>query len=304
MRDSIEKSTKRIYSAAITPLYENHRIDGKSMEKILARNLRHGISGFFLLGSMGEGVVMPEESADELIEVACGTIDKRADVLVGLNTVGFSRTLQRMERISKYPIDYYVVNTPGVYDRIPCPVKYLLDLASKADKPVYIYYLPAISGTQLSISQLKEILSHPNIKGLKNSSNSLYVRRELVMLKGKIEFALYEGQEWCIDEALIIGCDGALAGMATLGSKVMMGIAEAIDNHDYEKALEYQNTLIKVFHGVYGPDISNVVDGQKYALYVMGLIGSTATLYQLNPMSENIKRRIENCVNTYRDLLD
>lgn len=295
---------KKIYSATITPLREDYRIDGKSLEKILTRNMRHGINGFFLLGSMGEGIVMPEKDADELIELSCGIVGKRADIFVGLTTVGFIKTLQRMESIAKHPFDYYVINTPGVYDRAPCPVKHLLDLASEADRPVYIYYLPSISGRPLSIAQFREILSHPNIKGMKNSSGSMYLRKELILLKKEIEFELYEGEEWCIDEALIAGCDGALIGMAALGSKLMTEIARAVEKCDYEKAMETQRTLIKIFHGVYGPDVSTIVDGHKYAMYKMGLIENTTTFYRPNLMSEDVKQRIANCINTYREILD
>jgi len=139
---------------------------------------------------------------------------------------------------------------------------------------------------------------------VKNSSGDMFLRKELLMLKSEIDFELFEGQEWSIDEALIIGCEGGLAGLVTLASKPMVALARAVDGGDIAEAVRLQRVLIDVFHGVYGPKVTNVVNGHKHALWKLGLLDNTDTLYHLEPMTDADKRRVEACLEKHRELLD
>ena len=70
-------------------------------------------------------------------------------------------------------------------------------------------------------------------------------------------------------------------------------------------AIEAQEKLIRVFHGVYGPTLANVWNGQKYALQQLGVIASPLTLAQeMDGLTSEVRARIEACVREYRDELD
>jgi hypothetical protein len=63
--------------------------------------------------------------------------------------------------------------------------------------------------------------------------------------------------------------------------------------------------LIRIFHGVYGKNIGNVWNGQKYGLHKLGLITSPYTFAQdMESLTEEAKRRIEKCLETYKAELD
>ena len=69
--------------------------------------------------------------------------------------------------------------------------------------------------------------------------------------------------------------------------------------------VEAQEKLIRVFHGVYGPTLANVWNGQKYALQQLGVIASPLTLAQeMDGLTPEVKARIEACVREYRAELD
>ena len=44
----------KVISATVTPLFENGALDTAGLQNILERNIRHGLDGVFLFGSMGE----------------------------------------------------------------------------------------------------------------------------------------------------------------------------------------------------------------------------------------------------------
>lgn len=296
---------KKIYSAAITPITEDDKLDVPSLERMLKRNMAHGLDGYFFLGSMGEWSQWDDDMKEELVEAACGIVGDQAEKLFGITATGTIPMLKLMERFSKHPVDAYVLMLPPfVLNRVD-PFDTIMAIVDRSDRPMYLYYIPPVNQMALTTDQFRDLLAHPKIKGLKNSSGCMWQRKELLMLKKEVDFIFLEGEEWCIDEALIMGCDGALAGMASLGSKPMKRIAAAVDAGDYDLAKEIQADLVRVFWGVYGKEKTTVFNGHKYALHKLGLISSPKTLIQNpNDLTEERKRGIEACLEEFRDFLD
>ena len=112
----------------------------------------------------------------------------------------------------------------------------------------------------------------------------MWLRRELICLREKLGTGtlLLEGQEWAVDEGMVVGYDGMICGIGALGSKIMVGIARAVDAGNIAEAIRLQNVLISLFHEIYGCDLANVWTGQKYALMKLGLIESSRTLAVLH----------------------
>ncbi|WP_176012678.1 dihydrodipicolinate synthase family protein [Victivallis sp. Marseille-Q1083] len=297
---------KKVYSAAITPLHADGSLDENGLNKLFDRNIRHGVDGFFLLGSMGEWGSFSEEFKEELIRIAAAALRGRAELLVGINATSLPLSLKLLERYSTYEFDSYVFMLPGRTSALD-PVKSIFAVLDAADRPVYYYHCPPNNNINLSPDDFAAIMRHPKLKGIKNSAGSMYLRRELLRLRDerRLSTRILEGQEWAVDEALIVGCDGMLCGMGALASKVLTGIAGAVDTGNIAEAIRRQNILIDIFHGVYGSSLENVWNGQKYALAELGLIASPFTYAQeMSSLSDAAKQRISACLARYRDELD
>jgi 4-hydroxy-tetrahydrodipicolinate synthase len=183
-------------------------------------------------------------------------------------------------------------------------VKYLHALADRADRPLYFYYLPQFNGVTISMSQFRDILAHPRIAGVKNSAGSMRLRKELLLIKGQKNFELYEGEEWAIDESLLLGCDGAVAGFASTAGKLMKKLAAAIDGGDFPSASKMQYKLLELFYGIYGENVAWWVIGQKYALQYMGILKSSSTRVAAQAVLPEAQRAaVRACVDANRDIL-
>ncbi len=296
---------KKIYSASITPFTDHAEIDRESLERLIRFNLSHKMDGFFFFGTMGEWAVLSERMKHELLEAAVNAIGNQAEIIVGISSTGMNGIFDNMEKFSRYDCHSYVVQLPGGWAKPADPVAYLHRIADKSDKPVYLYYLPHVNGVKLSKSQFLDLFSHSNIKGVKNSSDSLKTRKELLILKEKADFTLFEGQEWVVDESLALGCDGALVGMAPLGVKIFKMIASAVDNGNLDEAGNLQKIVIEIFDGVYGTNLETVWIGQKYALKLLDIFTSFKTLVPSNEnaLQEEEKKRIEACIDKYKEYL-
>ena len=120
-----------------------------------------------------------------------------------------------------------------------------------------------------------------------------------------MDFELFEGEEWGIDEALIGGdCDGAVAGFGSTGGKLMKAIARRVDAGEFDNARESQFKLIGLFHKIYGSDAGWWCAGQKYALKYMGIISShTTRVDSQGELPEVCKSIIRECIDANRELL-
>ena len=297
---------KKVISATVTPLLENGALDKEGLRKIFERNFRHGLDGIFLLGSMGEWGSFSDGFKEELVSEAAGITAGKADLLVGINATSLPLSLENMKRYSQYKFDSYVFMHPGRTSALD-PVKSLLKVLDAADRPVYFYYCPPNNNINFSLNDFATVMAHPNLKGIKNSSSNMWLRRELLLLKRDKGFntLLMEGQEWAVDEALIAGMDGMVCGMGALCSKTMVDIARAVDREDYKEAVRLQNFFIEIFHGVYGIDLANVWNGQKYALMKLGLCSSAYTIAQeMSSLTPAAMERIDKFLEQYKAELD
>ena len=297
---------KKVFSATVTPLHENGTLDKDGLKNILERNIRHGIDGVFLFGSMGEWGSFSSAFKEETLELACKCIDHRMELLAGIKATSLPLSLEIMKSCRKYDFDAYVFMPPGKTSALD-PVKSVLTVLDAADRPVYLYHCPPNNGIHFTLGQFETMMRHPNLKGIKNSSSNMWLRRELLLLRAEkgLKTLFFEGQEWAADEALIAGYDGMICGMGALCSKMMRKLADCVDAGDISGAVEAQNNMIRVFHGVYGIDIGNCWNGQKYALMKLGLIASPFTFaQQMDSLTDAAKERIEKCLEEFKDELD
>ena len=297
---------KKVISATVTPLNADGSLDRNGLKNIFERNVRHGIDGVFLFGSMGEWGSFSDAFKEEGVELASELLKGKADLLVGINAPSLPLSLENMKRYQKYDFDSYVFMLPGATSDLD-PVKSILTVLDAADRPVYYYHCPPNNGKELSLEQFAAVMAHPNLKGIKNSSSNMWLRREMLIMKKERGFKtlLMEGQEWAVDEALLAGNDGMVCGMAALTSKPMVELARAADRGDWSEAVRLQNLLIEIYHGVYGIDIGNCWNGQKYALMKLGLIATPYTLAQeMSSLTDEAKKRIEYCLAKYEKDLD
>ncbi len=296
----------KTFSATITPLMEDGSLDKQGLSNILERNVRHGLTGVFLLGSMGEWGSFSDDFKEEYVKTAAEIVGNRMELLVGINATSLPLSLENMKRYSKYSFDSYVFMHPGRTSSLD-PVKSLLKILDAADRPVYFYYCPPNNDVTFTLDQFEAVMKHPNLKGIKNSSSNMWLRKELICLRREKGYKtlFMEGQEWAVDEALMVGCDGMISGMGALCSKIMVGIAQAADRKDWAEANRLQNLFIDIFHGVYGIGLSNVWNGQKYALVKLGLCSTPYTIAQeMDSLTDAAKARVEACVEKYRAELD
>ena len=297
---------KTMISASITPLLESGALDTTGFKNLLDRNIKHGLDGIFIFGTMGEWYSFTEEFREEAVAFASDCVRNRTELMVGITTTSLPLSLRLMEDYKKYDFSafvYMLPQKPAAAD----PLKSILTILDHSDRPVYFYYSPQLSSATLTLKQFDEIFKHPNLKGMKNSACDMWLRKELLLPREEKGYNVkfLEGQEWSIDEAALLDLDGSVCGIGALASKMLVKVVSAFDSGDIQTAKETQKKLIRLYHGIYGENFDCVWVGQKYALYKIGIISSPFTYAQeMSALTDQAKERIERCIETFREDLD
>ena len=215
--------------------------------QMLARN---GLKGVFINGSSGEGYMLTEDERKQLAEawVKAAPEGFKVIVHVGSTCVRSSNRLARhAEEIGAWGIGAMATPFPRI-GRVEELVKYCEEIACGAPSlPFYYYHIPA---------------------GIKYTFESLYEYNRCRRYKNG-KFDMLHGQDETILPCLAMGgAQGGIGGTTNYNGRALVGIIEAWQAGDLEKARELQNfsqDVIDVICHFRG----NIVGGKR----IMKLIG-------------------------------
>lgn len=269
---------KGLIDAPFTPFDGNGNVNYNIIPEYAALLARNGLKGVFINGSSGEGYMLDEEERMKLAEtwVKAVPADFKVIVHVGSTCVRSSKRLaEHAQKIGAWGIGAMAPPFPKV-NRIEELVKYCEEIACGAPRlPFYFYHIPAFNGAFLSMFDFLQAVDGriPNFAGIKYTFESLYEYNRCRRYKdGK--FDMLHGQDETILPCLAMGgAQGGIGGTTNYNGRCLVGIQEAWEAGDLEKARELQNyaqDVIDVICHYRG----NIVGGKR----IMKLIG-----YDLGP---------------------
>lgn len=264
---------KGLIDAPFTPFKENGEVNYEPIGAYADLLAKNGLKGVFINGSSGEGYMLTEEERMKLAEVWIDAAPKGFKVIVhvGSTCVKMSRSLAaHAQKIGAWGIGAMATPFPKI-NRVEELVKYCEEIAVGAPQlPFYYYHIPAFNNAYLPMPAFLEAVDGriPNFAGIKYTYESLYEYNKCRLYKdGK--FDMLHGQDETILPCLAMGgAQGGIGGTTNYNGRCLVGILEAWEAGDIEKARELQNfsqAVINVICHFRG----NIVGGKR----IMKLIG-------------------------------
>ncbi len=264
---------KGLIDAPFTPFKENGEVNYEPIGAYADLLAKNGLKGVFINGSSGEGYMLTEEERMKLAEVWIDAAPKGFKVIVhvGSTCVKMSRSLAaHAQKIGAWGIGAMATPFPKI-NRVEELVKYCEEIAVGAPQlPFYYYHIPAFNNAYLPMPAFLEAVDGriPNFAGIKYTYESLYEYNQCRLYKdGK--FDMLHGQDETILPCLAMGgAQGGIGGTTNYNVRCLVGILEAWEAGDIEKARELQNfsqAVINVICHFRG----NIVGGKR----IMKLIG-------------------------------
>ena len=223
--------------------------DGQILFDAIRENLRawsaKGVAGFVVLGSTGERVHLDEREYLQVIETSRAAVPSDHAFIVGAGQQSTSATINEIRKASHSGADAVLVITPNYYRSAinqDTLVAYYTTVADASPVPLLLYSMPALTGVKIEPETIARLSEHPNIAGVKDSSNDVAGFEQTVRLC-PVDFAVMTGNGTVLLDALRAGATGGILAVGCVVPEVCVEIFRAFKAGEMEHAGELQAML-------------------------------------------------------------
>jgi 4-hydroxy-2-oxoglutarate aldolase len=223
--------------------------DGQILSDAIRNNLRawstKGVIGFVVLGSTGERVHLDEREYLQVIETSRAAVSTDLAFIVGAGQQSTTGTINEIRQAAHAGADAVLVITPHYY-RSAINSKTLVDyytaVADASPVPLLLYSMPALTGIKIEPETIARLAQHPNIIGVKDSSNEIAAFAETLELCPP-DFAVLTGNGTILFDALCAGATGGILAVGCVVPEVCVEILRAINAGETDRAAALQSRL-------------------------------------------------------------
>lgn len=256
---------------------------------------RYDLSGFLILGSNGEQVMLSEEEKIATIEAAREALPPDRILLAGTGCQSTRETISLTRAAAAAGADAVLVLNPFYYKGNMNQaelVRHYFDVADASPIPVLVYNMPANTGVDMSARMIIAMAEHPNIVGLKESGGNV-VKMGEVLGNVKPGFQVLAGGAGFLLPSLAMGAVGGILASANIAPGHCIGIYNAFVAGDNTLAIDLQHSIIALNASVtarWG------VPSLKAAMDHLGLFGGHVRR-PLLPLNEEIEKQLVEMMN-------
>lgn len=255
-----------------TPFTETQELDIEASLSNIRKWSGTGITGFVLLGSTGERVHLDEREYLRVLETARNEVPSELAFIAGAGQQSVVGTIREIQQAADLGVDAVLVITPHYYRSSVTQdalVRYYTAVADAAPVPVLLYSMPAFTGIRIESDTIAWLSEHPNIIGVKDSSNDVF-RFEATVKACPSDFAVLTGNGTILLDALRAGATGAILAVGCPVPETCVEIFNAFHRDDQQRAHSLQAKLAPFAAAV---TTKHGIGGLKAALDLAGYHG-------------------------------
>lgn len=242
----------------------------------LIANLRRwascGLRGYVVLGSSGETVLLNEEEKIAVIRTAAEHGGNKL-IVAGTGCESTQETIDLTRRAAEAGAEAALVVTPSYYKSHYTDLayaRYFEQVAEASPIPVIVYNVPKFTGVDLSWQVIASLAQHPNIAGIKDSTDRVAKLSRMLSETADHDFQVLVGSYGLFLPGLQLGAPGAVLALANVAAQACVEIYRRHLSGDHASARSLFIRLLPVAEVVvsrYG------VPGIKVAMDLCGYFG-------------------------------
>ena len=228
-----------------TPFSKDGVVDLPALKSNLERWSQTHITGYVVLGSTGERVHLDESEYLRILEDARSNVSGDLAFIVGAGQQSTIGTIKEITKAAAAGADAVLVITPHFYRSAinqDVLVSYYRSVADAAPVPLLLYSMPPLTGIKIEPETIARLSEHPNIIGVKDSSNDVAGFSETVRICSS-EFAVMTGNGTVFLDALRAGATGAILAVGCVVPEICVEIFRAFKAGDLDRASMLQSKL-------------------------------------------------------------
>src|SRR5512133_101636 len=225
-------------------------------ENLLPEKIRYNIeklsgydlSGFLILGSNGEQVMLSEKERSEAVAAARKALPDDKLLLAGTGGQSTRETVSLTKAAAAEGADAVLVINPFYFKSLmthEALVKHYLDVADASPVPVIVYNMPGNTGIDMTAAMVIEMAAHPNIAGMKESGGNV-VKMGEVLRSVRPGFQVLAGGAGFLLPALSMGAVGGILALSNIAPAQCLEIYRLFIAGDILNSRALQHKMIPV----------------------------------------------------------
>ncbi|MEX1010599.1 MAG: 4-hydroxy-tetrahydrodipicolinate synthase [Balneolaceae bacterium] len=197
-----------LWTALVTPMLQNGKIDLENLENLIRRQESSG-NGVLLIGSTGEGLALSDREKRQVVEIAAG-LNPTVPLMAGVGGYNLEAQKEWVRFGNQLEIDAFLMVAP-LYSK-PGPVGQKLwfeALLDVAEKPCMIYNIPSRTGVRIPPDVFAGLDGHPRFCSIKEASGS--VQEYQAIREAVPDVPLYSGDDGLLPFFAASGCSGLVS---------------------------------------------------------------------------------------------
>ncbi len=276
-------------------LKDSNNVDKDGMKDLINFLIDSSVHGLLFLGTGGEFSQMTIELRKEIAEFAVETVNGRVPALIGTGTCSTDESILLSNHAKDIGADGVVIVNPYYWQLTEENLyKHYEQIAQNVNLPIILYNYPNFTGQDLTPEFVARLATDfSNIVGIKETVDLAgHIREMILKVKGiRPVFSVFSGYDDHLFNTLSLGSDGAIPASSNFVPELTVGIYDAFQSRDYQKAIDYHRELA-VLPLLYKLD-SPFVNVIKEATRIRGIKINTYCLPPTRPISEDGKLELK-----------
>ena len=282
--------------AIITP-FKNGKVDALTYEKLIKREIKHGINVIVPVGTTGESATLSHDEHKECIEIAVASCKgSNVKVLAGAGSNSTHEAIDLAKFAQQCGADGILSVSP-YYNKPSQEGLYLhyKEIAKAVDIPIMIYNVPGRTGVDILPNTVSRLFNDcENIYAIKEATGSME-RSVHLMAKNK-DLVVVSGDDAINYPILADGGKGVISVTANILPDKISELTHSAMNGDFKRAKAINDEIYDINKILFCE--SNPIP-IKAAIYLSGLIPTLEYRLPLTKPSDENLNKIEQVLKKY-----
>jgi 4-hydroxy-tetrahydrodipicolinate synthase len=275
--------------ALVTP-FRDGRVDEAAFAALVERQIEAGSHGLVPCGTTGESTTLSHEEHREVVEICVRTARGRVPVIAGAGSNSTEEAIGLLRFAKAVGADAALVVSP-YYNRPTQDgvVAHYQALNDAVQLPIFIYNVPARTGSDVTPETMGRLARLPNVIGVKDATAQLDRVSRHTALCGK-DFIQISGEDPTAVGFSALGGVGCISVTANVAPAQVAAVQDACMKGDYATARRLNDRLARLHRALF---LEASPAPTKYALSRLGLCLEDVRLPLLPVASDAVRREID-----------
>lgn len=256
-----------LWPALFTPVTEDGAPAYGELEKIVQLCIDQQLDGIYLLGSTGQGVLFSESERAEVTRQVMQVAGKALPVMVQVGSFTTNESV-RLAKTAEEAGAYGISTVAPIYYQggVQNSLAHYRAISSSVDIPFFPYHVgnQSIFGGDAR-SYLDQLLTLPNIKGMKLTTQNLYEISLMHIMAGD-DLTLFSGADELFCQATLCGTSGAIGSFFNIWGEECQYVRKEFIKGNFDLGTRFMLTFQEIINYVL-PNVWTFFQKSMYLKY-------------------------------------